>query len=75
MASGIHHIRLITRNVQANVDFYVSFLGLRLVKRTGGFEDAEQLYLCYGDRIVSPGSLITFLVWEDSRPLDLAAGN
>jgi phospholipase/carboxylesterase len=49
MTSGIHHLTLITRKVQANVDFYAGFLGLRIVKRTGG----------------TPGSLITFLVWED----------
>ena len=45
MPSGIHHVTGITRRVQANVDFYVGFLGLRLVKRTAGFEDAEQLHL------------------------------
>lgn len=65
MTSGIHHLTLITRKVQANVDFYAGFLGLRIVKRTGGFEDAEQLHLFYGDRSGTPGSLITFLVWED----------
>ncbi len=64
MATGIHHVTGITANVQANVDFYVGFLGLRLVKRTGGFADAEQLHLIYGDGIGSPGSLLTFLVWE-----------
>lgn len=64
-STGIHHVTLITRRVQANVDFYAGFLGLRLVKRTGGFEDAEQLHLFYGDRLGSPGSLVTFLVWED----------
>ncbi|AYG67159.1 MULTISPECIES: VOC family protein [unclassified Rhizobium] len=68
MVVGIHHITLITRKVQANVDFYVGFLGLRLVKRTGGFEDATQLHLIYGDAKGSPGSLITFLVWEDGAP-------
>lgn len=68
MVAGIHHITLITRKVQANVDFYVGFLGLRLVKRTGGFEDATQLHLLYGDATGSPGSLITFLVWEDGSP-------
>ena len=68
MVAGIHHITLITRKVQANVDFYVGFLGLRLVKRTGGFEDATQLHLLYGDAVGSPGSLITFLVWEDGSP-------
>ncbi|CAI2931934.1 alpha/beta fold hydrolase [Aminobacter niigataensis] len=65
MGTGIHHITLITRKVQANVDFYVGFLGLRLVKQTGGYEDATQLHLFYGDGAASPGSLITFLVWED----------
>jgi phospholipase/carboxylesterase len=68
LITGIHHITLITRKVQANVDFYAGFLGLRLVKRTGGFEDASQLHLFYGDRSGSPGSLITFLVWEDGAP-------
>ena len=68
MTSGIHHITLITRSVQANVDFYAGFLGLRLVKRTGGYEDATQLHLLYGDTSATPGSLITFLVWEDGSP-------
>ncbi|NHF74345.1 VOC family protein [Paracoccus xiamenensis] len=65
MTTGIHHVTAITRRVQANVDFYVGFLGLRLVKQTGGYEDAEQLHLIYGDAAGSPGSLVTFLVWED----------
>lgn len=64
MTTGIHHVTGITANVQSNVDFYVGFLGLKLVKRTGGFADAEQLHLFYGDGLGSPGSLLTFLVWE-----------
>lgn len=64
MTTGIHHFTGITGNVQANVDFYAGFLGLRLVKRTGGFADAEQLHLVYGDSLGSPGSLLTFIVWE-----------
>lgn len=64
-ATGIHHVTLITRRVQDNVDFYVAFLGLHLVKRTGGFEDAEQLHLFYGNAEAAPGTLVTFLVWED----------
>ena len=65
MASGIHHVTLVTANAQRNVDFYAGFLGLRLVKQTAGFEDATQLHLFYGDRLGSPGSLITALVWQD----------
>lgn len=63
---GLHHVTGITADVQANVDFYVGFLGLKLVKRTAGYADAEQLHLIYGDGLGSPGSLLTFLVWEAS---------
>lgn len=66
VASGLHHVTGITADVQANVDFYVGFLGLGLVKRTAGYADAEQLHLIYGDGLGSPGSLLTFLVWEAS---------
>lgn len=65
MTSGIHHVTAITADVQANVDFWAGFLGLKLVKRTAGFEDARQLHLFYGDALGSPGSLVTFLVWQD----------
>lgn len=74
MSSGIHHITLITRDVQANVDFYAGFLGLRLVKRTGGYEDARQLHLFYGDMAATPGSLITFLVWQGGAAGQAGAG-
>lgn len=74
MTSGIHHVTLITGDVQANVDFYVGFLGLRLVKRTGGYEDARQLHLFYGDRAATPGSLITFLVWQGGSSGQAGAG-
>ena len=45
MTTGIHHVTALTADIQANVDFYIGFLGLRLVKRTAGFEDAQQLHL------------------------------
>lgn len=68
MTTGIHHVTAVTRRVQANVDFYAGFLGLKLVKQTGGYEDAEQLHLFYGDALGSPGSVVTFLVWEGGSP-------
>lgn len=74
MISGIHHVTLITGDVQANVDFYAGFLGLRLVKRTGGYEDARQLHLVYGDYAASPGSLVTFLVWQGGSSGQAGAG-
>ena len=64
MPTGLHHVTAITARVQANVDFYAGFLGLRLVKQTAGFADGEQLHLFYGDSAGSPGSIVSFLVWE-----------
>ena len=75
MVSGIHHITAITRKIQANVDFYVGFLGLRLVKRTAGYEDADQLHLLYGDAAASPGSLVTFLAGKTVRPAGSASAS
>lgn len=57
MTTGLHHITAITRDVQANVDFWMGFLGLALVKQTAGFEDARQLHLFYGDAAGSPARL------------------
>ena len=75
MTAGIHHVTAITRRVQDNVDFYVGFLGLRLVKRTGGFEDAEQLHLIYGDALGSPGSAAVRLAYPQRGRLGLPEGN
>ncbi|MEY8838179.1 VOC family protein [Cribrihabitans sp. XS_ASV171] len=74
MTTGIHHITAITRDVQRNVDFWAGFLGLRLVKQTGGFEDAEQLHLFYGNSLGSPGSVVSFLVWQDGAPGQVGLG-
>ena len=63
--TGIHHVTLVTAHAQENFDFYSGFLGLRLVKQTAGFEDVLQLHLFYGDGTGAPGTLVTFLVWED----------
>lgn len=68
MTSGIHHVTAITRDVQANVDFWMGFLGLSLVKQSAGFEDAEQLHLFYGNATADPGTLVSFLVWQDGAP-------
>ncbi|MBO9456340.1 VOC family protein [Paracoccus sp. R12_1] len=68
MTSGMHHVTAITRDVQANVDFWMGFLGLHLVKQTAGFEDADQLHLFYGNATGAPGTLVSFLVWQDGAP-------
>jgi phospholipase/carboxylesterase len=36
--------------------------------RRPAYEDATQLHLFYGDAEGTPGSLVTFLAWEDGAP-------
>jgi catechol 2,3-dioxygenase-like lactoylglutathione lyase family enzyme len=61
--SGIHHVTAMTSDGQANLDFYTSVLGLRLVKVTVNFDDPGSYHLYYGDAQGSPGTILTFFVW------------
>lgn len=60
---GLHHVTAIAGDPQANVDFYVSLLGLRLVKRTVNFDDTTTYHLYYGDERGTPGTILTFFPW------------
>lgn len=62
--SGIHHITAIVGDPQENVDFYAGVLGLRLVKKTVNFDDPGTYHFYFGDRIGSPGTIMTFFPWE-----------
>lgn len=64
---GIHHITAIASSPQANVDFYHSLLGQRLVKRTVNFDDPGSYHLYYGDEVGSPGTIMTFFAWPGAR--------
>lgn len=57
---GLHHVSCICADAQANLDFYVGKLGLRLVKRTVNFDDPGNYHLYYGDGRGTPGTLLTF---------------
>jgi glyoxalase family protein len=65
--AGIHHITAFARDPQANVDFYAGTLGLRLVKRTINFDAPDVYHLYFGDKAGTPGTIITFFPWPDSR--------
>lgn len=61
---GIHHITAIAGNPQKNINFYTSFLGLRLVKLTVNFDDPQTYHFYYGDNIGRPGTILTFFPWQ-----------
>ncbi len=64
--TGIHHITAIAGDPQRNLDFYCAVLGLRLVKKTINFDDPETYHFYFGNRIGSPGSILTFFPWTAS---------
>lgn len=66
---GLHHVTAICGDPQPNIDFWVGLLGLRLVKRTVNFDDPGTWHLYYGDRIGTPGTLVTFFPWASLPPL------
>jgi glyoxalase family protein len=71
---GLHHVTAIAGDPQKNIDFYITGLGLRLVKKTVNFDDPGTYHLYYGDSAGRPGSLITFFPWRGIRPGRVGAG-
>jgi len=74
MTQGLHHVTAIAGAPQRNIDFYISGLGLRLVKKTVNFDDPGTYHLYYGDEAGRPGSLITFFPWRGIRQGQVGAG-
>lgn len=72
--SGIHHITAIASSTTENLVFYEKVLGLRLVKKTVNFDDPYTYHLYYGDLKGSPGTLLTFFLWENSPHGKTGAG-
>ena len=64
---GLHHITAIATDPQRNLDFYTQVLGLRLVKHTVNFDDPGSYHFYFGDRLGSPGTIITFFSWPGAR--------
>src|SRR2546421_875250 len=60
---GIHHVTAITGDVQRNVDFYVSVLGLRFIKKTVNFDVPDTYHVYFGDLVGTPGTAMTFFGW------------
>ena len=60
---GVHHVTAICGDPQANIDFYTSILGIRLVKLTVNFDDPHSYHIYYGDNRGNPGTILTFFAW------------
>ncbi len=62
---GPHHFTGVTADVTANVDFWCRVMGLRFVKNTLNFETTFRYHTYFGDEEGHPGSVVTFLEFDD----------
>jgi glyoxalase family protein len=56
---GLHHVTATVDDAQADLDFGIDALGLRLVKKTVNFDNHSVYHFCYGDERGTPGTLWT----------------
>jgi glyoxalase family protein len=66
--TGLHHVTAIAGDPQANVEFYLRTIGLRLVKTTVNFDAPDIYHLYYGDEQGQPGTLMTFFPFGEVIP-------
>jgi glyoxalase family protein len=71
---GLHHVTIVSGDMQGAIDFYAWTLGLRLVKRTVNFDDPTAHHCYFGDRVGTPGTLLTVFAWPDHGPAQPGAG-
>ncbi|HUQ82252.1 MAG TPA: ring-cleaving dioxygenase [Gemmatimonadaceae bacterium] len=56
---GLHHVTATVDDAQADLDFSVGALGLRLVKKTVNFDNHFVYHFYFGDEVGSPGTIWT----------------
>jgi glyoxalase family protein len=56
---GLHHVTATVNDAQADLDFCLGVLGLRLVKKTVNFDNHNVYHFYYGDERGTPGTIWT----------------
>jgi glyoxalase family protein len=64
---GLHHVTAVTRDAQNNLDFYRNVLGQRFVKKTVNFDAPDSYHFYFADEIGTPGTVLTFFVWQNVK--------
>ena len=71
---GIHHVTLITRDMEAMTRFLTGVAGLHLVKTTVNFDAPGQKHFYFGDEKGRPGTVVTYFEIPDLPGNRLGAG-
>ena len=65
MILGLHHVTATVDEAQADLDFCLGGLGLRLVKKTVNFDNHHVYHFYYGDERGTPGTIWTTFPYQD----------
>ncbi len=71
---GLHHVTATVNDAQADLDFSVGALGLRLVKKTVNFDNHFVYHFYYGDEVGHPGTIWTTFPYKDQGVLQGTRG-
>lgn len=73
--AGIHHLTLLSSDLQASTAFYRNVLGMRMLKQTVNEDDQSARHLFFGDEEGRPGTLITCLEYPQMEPGTVGVGS
>lgn len=63
--TGLHHVTLISEDLERTTAFYRDVLGLTLVREGANDDDPGARHFWFGDADGTPGTLISFLEYGD----------
>src|SRR5262249_52970666 len=64
---GLHHVTATVDDAQADLNFCIDALGLRLVKKTVNFDNHHVYHFYYGDERGTPGTIWTTFPYKGHR--------
>jgi glyoxalase family protein len=62
---GLHHVTATVDDAQADLDFCLDVLGMRLVKKTVNFDNHDVYHFYYGTERGAPGTIWTTVPYKD----------
>ncbi|HVE68067.1 MAG TPA: VOC family protein [Solirubrobacteraceae bacterium] len=73
--TGLHHVTLISRDLQRTTAFWRDLLGLSLVREEHNEDDPDSRHFWFGDEHGSPGTLVSFLEYPTMAAGVVGAGS
>jgi catechol 2,3-dioxygenase-like lactoylglutathione lyase family enzyme len=72
--TGLHHVTVIVRDLDATTAFYRDLLGLALVEQGVNEDDPDARHFWFGDAEGRAGSLVSFLEYPSMAPGTVGVG-